>query len=118
MFYLATGTGKCPFVYFKNLFPLTCLHVGAICWLILGNFSKDVSERRTSPISVLFAFFDIGFAHTFEQIVSIRVKERNNTNLVVSRHISREKNPLPVDVRRSKTPLIKFPIPNVYRLSF
>ena len=34
----------------------------------------------------------------------------SNTNLVVSRHIKREKVSLPVDVRRSKTSLLKLPI--------
>ena len=34
----------------------------------------------------------------------------SNTNLVVSRHIKREKASLPVDVRRSKTSLLKLPI--------
>ena len=41
----------------------------------------------------------------FGQIVSIRVKTLSNTNLVTSRHIKREKRPLPVDMRRSKTSL-------------
>ena len=44
------------------------------------------------------------------QIVSIRVKTLSNTNLVGSWHIKREKSSLRVDVRRSKTSLLKFPI--------
>ena len=39
---------------------------------------------------------DSGFALTFGQIVSIRVKELDNTNLVASRHIKRERASLPV----------------------
>ena len=39
---------------------------------------------------------DSGFAQTFGQIVSISVKQRNNTNLVASRHIRREGASLPV----------------------
>ena len=35
--------------------------------------------------SLFFAFFGNGFVHIFEQIVSIRVKKRSNTNLVAPR---------------------------------
>ena len=51
-----------------------------------------------------------GFAQIFSQIVSIRVKKLSNTNYIASRHITREKSPLPVDVRCSKTSLLKLPI--------
>ena len=45
----------------------------------------------------------------FGQIESIRVNTLSNTNLVASMHIKREKRSLPVDVRRSKTSLLKLP---------
>ena len=45
----------------------------------------------------------------FGQIDSIRVNTLSNTNLVASMHIKREKRSLPVDVRRSKTSLLKLP---------
>ena len=45
----------------------------------------------------------------FEQIVSIRIKTLGNTNMVASRPIKREKGSLPVDVRCSKTSLLKLP---------
>ena len=89
-----------PFDYFENLFPLTCPHLGAM----LATAKKFQSDSRHPEEYVLFAFFNIGFAHTFEQIVYIRVKGRDNTNLLVLRHI---KSPLPVDVRCSKTPLLQ-----------
>ena len=57
--------------------------------------------------SVFFAFFVSGFARIFGQIVSIRVNVPSNTNLTASRHIKKEKALLTVDVRRSKTPLLK-----------
>ena len=57
--------------------------------------------------SVFFAFFVSGFARIFEQMVSSRVKVPSNTNLAASRHIKKEKALLTVDVRRSKTPLLK-----------
>ena len=44
------------------------------------------------------------------QIVSLRVQTLSNTNLVVSRHIKRENGPLAVDVRHSKTSLLKLPV--------
>ena len=50
--------------------------------LIIGSLSKDAFERHTSTGSVLFAFFHSDFNHISEQIVSIRVKETNNTNLL------------------------------------
>ena len=39
----------------------------------------------------------------------MRVKTISNTNLVVPRYSKREKRPLAVDVRRSKTLLLKLP---------
>ena len=42
-------------------------------------------------------------------ITAVRVKELSNTNLFALRHMLREKVSLPVDVRRSETPLLKFP---------
>ena len=43
-----------------------------------------------------FVLSDSGFALTFGQIVSISVKQLDNSNLVVSRHIKRERASLPV----------------------
>ena len=39
----------------------------------------------------------------------LREKKLSNTNLLESRHIYSEKVSLPVDVRRSKTSLLKLP---------
>ena len=77
------------------------------------NLSKDVFERRTSTGSVFFSFLDSGFAHFLGQLVSIIVKTLRNTNLGASRCFKMKKTSLPVDVRRSKTPLLKLPI-NVF----
>ena len=46
----------------------------------------------------------------FSQIASITVKKLRNTNFISSRHVKRENTSLPVDVRRSKTSLLKLPI--------
>ena len=45
----------------------------------------------------------------FGQFVSIIITTLSNTNTVASRHIKRERGSLPVDVRRSKTSLLKLP---------
>ena len=84
---------------------------------IIGSLSNSVFERRTSTGSCFFAPLRRDFEQIFGQIVSIRVKTLSNTNLVGPRHIKREKRLLPVDVRRSKTSLLKLPIfPNSYLL--
>ena len=75
--------------------------------IIIVNLSKDVFERRTSTGSGLFSFLDSGFAHLLGQLVSIIVKTLRNTNLGASRCFKMKKTSLPVDVRRSKTPLLK-----------
>ena len=77
--------------------------------LIIGSLSDNVFERRTSTGSDLFSFFDGGFAQIFSQIASITVKKLRNTNFISSRHVKRENTSLPVDVRRSKTSLLKLP---------
>ena len=76
----------------------------------LGSLSNNVFERRTLTGSGLFSFFDGSFAQIFSQIASITVKKLRNTNFISSRHIKRENNSLPVDVRRSKTSLLQLPI--------
>ena len=49
------------------------------------------------------------FEQIFGQIVSVRIKTLGNINTVASRLIKRGKGSLPVDVRRSKTSLLKLP---------
>ena len=79
---------------------------------LIGNLSNSVFERRTSTGSGLFAALGCSLVETLRQIVFIGEKKLSNTNLVVSRHIKREKTSLPADVRRSKTSLLKLPIIN------
>ena len=57
--------------------------------------------------SGFFSFSDSDFAHFLGQLVSIIVKTLRNTNLGASRCFKMKKTSLPVDVRRSKTPLLK-----------
>ena len=57
-----------------------------------------------------FHFFDGGFAQIFSQIASITVEKLRNRTFISSRHVKRENTSLPIDVRRSKTSLLKLPI--------
>ena len=82
----------------------------------LGSLSSEVFERRTSTGNGLFAHLSRDFEHIFGQIVSTRIKPIGNTNTVASRLIKREKGSLPVDVRRSKTSLLKLPINTYFSL--
>ena len=77
---------------------------------LVGSKSNDVFERRASTRSRLFEFYGRDFEQILGQIVSVRVKTLSNINLVASRHINREKGSLPIEVRRSKTSLLKLPI--------
>ena len=68
---------------------------------------SNLFDRRTLTGSGLFSFLNGGFAQIFSQIAFITVKKLRNTNFISSRHVKRENASLPVDVRRSKTPLLK-----------
>ena len=76
---------------------------------VKSTVSKDVFEQCMSTGSGLFFIFDVCFVQMFGQIISIRVKTLRNTNLVASRCFKMKKTSLPVDMRRSKTPLLKLP---------
>ena len=78
----------------------------------LNTMTPSGSQSTTflSDESGLFVPFGRDLEQILGQIVSIRVKTLSNKNLVASWHIKREKSSLPVDVRRSKTSLLKFPI--------
>ena len=65
-----------------------------------------MSNARQPEVAV-FHFWTMVLPKIFNQIVSIRVKKLSNTIFISSRHIKGEKASLLVDVRRSKTPLLK-----------
>ena len=70
--------------------------------VIIGSLSDSVFARRTSTGKV-------DFLH-HSGVVSLKLSGKSsfsNTSLLASRHIKREKASLPVDVRRSKTSLLK-----------
>ena len=56
-----------------------------------------------------FHFFDGGFAQIFSQIASITVEKLRNRTFISSRHVKGENTSLPVDMRCSKTSLLKLP---------
>ena len=84
--------------------------------LILGSLSSDVFERRTSTGSEVFSLLtcldDIKFVFLsfFTVIEAIWLK------ICAKPPSKNEKRPLPVDVRRSKTLLLKLPISCLFTL--
>ena len=87
-----------------------------VIFLSLGSSSSDVFERRTSTGNGRFALLSRDFEQIFGQIVSVRIKTLGNINTVASRLINRGKGSLPLDVRRSKTSLLKLPFFSHYTL--
>ena len=75
--------------------------------------SSRVIGWRTLTESWCFALLGSGLAQIFGQMVSIGVKALSNANLGASKHVKRKKSWLPVDVRRSKTPLLQPPTHSV-----
>ena len=78
--------------------------------LLLIHILVSVSDfkRRTSTGSGPFSFLDGGFAQLFRQIVSTAVR-KDTSKFGIDKVLSIEKDPLPVDLRRSKTPLLLAP---------
>ena len=86
--------------------PSLCFLLTSLCPVPNRELNQQLpwSDGR-QPEVFFFAPLSRDLEQIFGQIVSIRVKTPSNTNLVVSRHIKREKRSLPVDMRRSKTSL-------------
>ena len=72
------------------------------------ELKQDVFEGCSSTRSGLFAFLQ-WFYINFRQIVFIRERTLSSTISVAFRHFKWEKASLPVDIRRLKTCLLKFP---------
>ena len=86
-----------------NVLPQSFLHKDKSELKQRRFWVTQVNRKRSS------SFLDGSFAQIFGQIVSIIIKTLRNTNLEASRCFKMKKTSLPVDVRRSKTPLLKFP---------
>ena len=74
-------------------------------WLLV-SLSKDVLEGRKLSGSAVFSFLGNDFAQIFGQIVFMRLKALSNPNLEALWQIKRERDSLPLDARRSKTPFL------------
>ena len=75
-----------------------------------------MSDAR-KPVIGLSALFGRDFEQILGQIFSIRVKTVSHTDFVASKYITRGKGSLPVDVRRTKTCLLRLPNVNAFRSS-
>ena len=90
-------------------------------WCIINPKSYLMRQEHLSdarqPVIGLFALFGRYFEQILGQILSIRVKTVSHTDFVASRYVKRGKGSLPVDVRRTKTCLLKLPNVNAFRSS-
>ena len=68
-----------------------------------------VTDVHQPKVDVLHSWAVVCLAQIFGQLVSIRVRTLSNAKLRASRYVERKKTWLPVDVRRSKTPLLQPP---------
>ena len=101
--------------------PLSCKHITTVpvlldkqhhChWcLILGSVSKDVFERRASTGSEAFSLFICLGANKFVLLSFFSLIKTIYQRVSTKPLPNDAKSPLPVDARRSKTPLLKLPI--------
>ena len=81
----------------------------------IGSLSSDVFERRTSTGSEPFPL-SISLDATIFVLPSVLILiETICPKICLKSRLKSAKRPLPVDVRRSKTSLLK--LPNVYKLN-
>ena len=78
--------------------------------IILGTLSKDVFERRTSTESEAFSLFICPDANKFVLLSFFSLLKTIYPRVSTKPLPNDAKSPLPVDVRRSKTLLLKLPI--------
>ena len=82
---------------------------------VLGNLSKDVFERRTSTGSEVFSLLICLDANKFVLLSFSSLIKTIYPRFSTEPLPNDAKSPLPVDVRRSKTLLLKLPIVTSYR---
>ena len=76
---------------------------------VIGNLSKDVFERRTSTGSEAFFLFICLDAIKFSLLTFFSLLKTIYPRVLTKPLPNDAKSPLPVDVRRSKTLLLKLP---------
>ena len=86
--------------------------------LILGNLSKDVFERRTSTGSEVFSLLICLDANKFVLLSFSSLIKTIYPRFSTEPLPNDAKSPLPVDVRRSKTLLLKLPTDSEPRVFF
>ena len=79
----------------------------------IRSLSKDVFERRTSTGSEAFSLFICLGANKFVLLSFFSLIKTIYQRVSTKPLPNDAKSPLPVDVRRSKTPLLKLPIKGV-----
>ena len=77
--------------------------------LLIGSLSKDVFERRTSTGSEAFSLLICLGANKFVLLSFFSLIKTIYRRVSTKPLPNDAKSPLPVDVRRSKTPLLKLP---------
>ena len=80
-----------------------------ICCSTIGSLSKDVFERSTSTGSEAFSLFIYLGANKFVLLSFFSLIKTIYQRVSTKPLPNDAKSPLPVDVRRSKTPLLKLP---------
>ena len=83
---------------------------GWVVQVILGSLSKDVFEPRTSTWSEVFSLFTCLDANKFVLLSFFSLIKTIYPRVWTKPLQGDAKSPLPVDVLRSKTPLLKLPI--------
>ena len=81
----------------------------ALIPLILGSLNKDVFERRTSTGSETFSLFICLYTTKFVLLSFFSPIKTIYPRVSTKPQPNAAKSPLPVDVRRSKTLLLKLP---------
>ena len=91
---------------------ITCFSIcerrSPLAWEILGSLSKGVFERRTSTGSEVFFILKHLDAPKFVFLSVLTIIETSCPKRWAKPLSKNEKRPLPFDVRRSKTSLLKF----------
>ena len=77
--------------------------------IIIGSLSKDVFERRTSTGSEVFSFTVRLDANKFVLVTFFSLTKTIYLRVLTKPLPNDAKSPLPVDVRRAKTLLLKLP---------
>ena len=106
---IKTNTRKEPFRDPQFAAFVPSLHAQSQSGNSLGSLSKDVFERRTSTGSEAFSLFIYLGANKFVLLSFFSLVKTIYQRVSTKPLLNDAKRPLPVDVRRSKTPLLKLP---------